>query len=151
MADREILRAMSQENVQALHAFLETWRREPWTLSAWQRGEVMDMSFVDPDVVYEDSVLPDHAGEAYRGHEGVLRAVDGWFEPAQWVLVEFEQIIDAGDRLVSIHKARTKARHTGIEIDTPLVYLWTFRDGKVIQIRAFVDVEEALEAAGLAE
>jgi ketosteroid isomerase-like protein len=142
---------MSQESVETLRAFLETWSREPWTLEAWQRGEVMDMSFVDPDVVYEDSVLPDHVGEAYRGHEGVLRAVEGWFEPAQWVVVEFEQIIDAGDRLVSIHKARTKARHTGIEIETPLVYLWTLRDGKVVHFRAFVDVEQALEVAGLRE
>ena len=137
---------MSQESVETLRAFLETW-----TLEAWQRGEVMDMSFVDPDVVYEDSVLPDHVGEAYRGHEGVLRAVEGWFEPAQWVVVEFEQIIDAGDRLVSIHKARTKARHTGIEIETPLVYLWTLRDGKVVHFRAFVDVEQGLEVAGLRE
>jgi ketosteroid isomerase-like protein len=67
------------------------------------------------------------------------------------VVVEFEQIIDAGDRLVSIHKARTKARHTGIEIETPLVYLWTLRDGKVVHFRAFVDVEQALEVAGLRE
>ena len=112
----------------------------------------MDMSFVDPDVIYEDSVLPDHIGEAYRGHEGLFRAVEGWFEPSEWVTVgEPEQVIDAGDHLVSIHKARTKARHTGIEIDTPLIYLWTLRDGKVIQIRAFVDENEALEAAGLAE
>jgi ketosteroid isomerase-like protein len=109
----------------------------------------MDMSFVDPDVVYEDSVLPDHAGDAYRGHEGVLRAVESWFEPAKWVLVEFEQIIDAGDRLVSIHKARTKARHTGIEIETPLAYLWTLRDGKIVHFRAFVDVDQALQAAEL--
>jgi ketosteroid isomerase-like protein len=143
---------MSQENVDVLRAFLATWSRGQWTLEAWQRGEVMDMSFVDPDVIYEDSVLPDHIGDAYRGHEGVLRAVEGWFEPSEWVTVgEFERIIDAGDRLVSIHKARTKARHTGIEIDTPLVYVWTLRNGKVVQIRAFVGVDEALEAAGLEE
>jgi ketosteroid isomerase-like protein len=142
---------MSQENVELLQAFLETWTRGQWTLEAWQRGEVMDMSFVDPDVIYEDSVLPDHIGEAYRGHGGLLRAVESWFEPSEWVTVEFERIIDAGDRVVSIHKARTKARHTGIEIDTPLAYLWTLRDGKVVHIRAFVDVEQALQAAGLSE
>jgi ketosteroid isomerase-like protein len=111
----------------------------------------MDMSFLDPDVVYEDSVLPDHIGEAYRGHEGILRAVEGWFEPAEWIRVEHGRVIDAGDRLVSIHKARTKARHTGIEIETPLIYVWTFRDGNVIHFRAFVDQEQALEVAGLRE
>jgi hypothetical protein len=58
---------MSQENVENLRAFLETWSREAWTLEAWERGEVMDMSLFDPDIAYEDTVLPDHAGEAYRG------------------------------------------------------------------------------------
>ena len=29
------------------------------------------MSILDPDVIDEDSNLPDHIGEAYRGHEGI--------------------------------------------------------------------------------
>ena len=109
------------------------------------------MSFVTSDVAYEDSVLPDHVGETYRGRDGLSRAMESWLEPSEWVLIELDQIIDAGDRLVSIHKARTKARHTGIEIDTPLAYVWTLRDGKVIHCRAFVDVEQALEAGGLGQ
>jgi ketosteroid isomerase-like protein len=142
---------MSQENVENLRAFLETWSREAWTLEAWQRGEVMDMSFLDPEVTYEDSNLPDHVGEAYRGHEGIVRAAERWIEPFEWLLIELEQIVDAGDRLVSIHRARSKARYTGIEFDTPLAYLWTFRDGKVIHFRSFREPGEALEAAGLKE
>jgi hypothetical protein len=70
---------MSQENVENLQAFLEPWSREAWTLEVWQRGEVIDMSFLDPDVIYEDTVLPDHVGEAHRGHEGVVRAGERWF------------------------------------------------------------------------
>jgi len=86
---------------------------------------------------------------ATRACSGQLKAGSSL---AEWVTVaEFERIINAGDRLVSIHKARTKARHTGIEIDTPLVYVWSLRNGKVVQIRAFVGVDEALEAAGLQE
>jgi ketosteroid isomerase-like protein len=33
----------------------------------------------------------------------------------------------------------------------PIAYVWTLRDGKVIHCRAFVDVEQALEAAELSE
>ena len=44
---------------------------------------------------------------------------------------------------------RSRARHTGIEFDTPLAYVWTFRDDKVIHFRSFLDPEEAIEAAGL--
>jgi hypothetical protein len=54
---REILSAMSQQNVERLRAFLEPWGREPWTPEAWERGEVIDMSVLDPNVVYEDENL----------------------------------------------------------------------------------------------
>ena len=111
----------------------------------------MDMHLLDPDIAYEDTVLPDHAGEAYRGHEGVGRAAERWVEGSEWLLVELEQIVGAGDRLVSIHRVRSKARHTGIEFDTPLAYVWTFREGKVIHFRSFLDPEQAIAAADLPE
>jgi ketosteroid isomerase-like protein len=142
---------MSQENVEALRAFLETWSREPWTPEAWQRGDVIDMHLLDPDVAYEDTVLPDHFGEAYRGHEGIVRAGQRWVESSEWLLVELEEIVGAGDRLVSIHRVRSKARHTGIEFGTPLAYAWTFRDGKVIHFQSFLDPAQALAAVGLSE
>jgi ketosteroid isomerase-like protein len=148
---------MSQENVENLRAFLDGWSREPWTPEAWDRGEVIDMSFFDPEVVYEDTTLPDHIGETYRGREGVLRAAKRWVEPQEWLLVELEQIVKVGDRLVSVHRMRSKARHSGIEFDTAeeglpsLAYLWTFRDGKVIRFESFLGADRALEAAGLSE
>src|SRR4051812_5703602 len=150
-APRDTGRAMSQENVEALRAFLDTWSREPWTLEAWQRGEIMDQSFFDPEVAYEDTVLPDHADEVYRGREGVNRAAKRWIEDSEWMLIELEQIVGTGDRLVSIHRLRSKAPHTGIEFETPLAYVWTFRDRKVIHFQSFIDPERALEAAGLRE
>jgi len=142
---------MSQENVERLRAFLEPWGREPWTLEAWERGALIDLSFLDPDVVYEDQTLPDHIGEAYSGHDGIVRAAKRWVEPNEWLLVELEQILGEGDRLVSLHRLRTKARHTGIEFDLPLAYAWTFRDRKIVHFQSFLESDEALEAAGLSE
>jgi ketosteroid isomerase-like protein len=138
---------MSQENEENLRAFWETWTLITWTQEAWRRREI-DMSLFDPDVIYEDTTLPDHVGETYRGHEGVVRATERWIEPYEGMRIELEQIVDAGDRLVSIHRARARARHTGIEFDGLLAYLWTFRDGKVIHFRSFRDPEQAMEAAG---
>jgi hypothetical protein len=72
---REILmRAIAQENVENLREFLETWSEVTFTLEQAQQGEAMDMSLLDPGVTYEDTTLPDHIGETYRGHEGVIRA-----------------------------------------------------------------------------
>jgi ketosteroid isomerase-like protein len=144
---------MSQEDLDTLRALFETWRTvgtETWreARAAWRRGET-DMSLFDPDVSYDDTVLPDHIGETYRGYEGVLRAAERWIEPFEWLQIEVEQILEAGDRLVSINRWRAKARHTGIEFDSPLAYVWTFRDAKIIHFRSYLDPQEALAAARL--
>ena len=125
---------MSDENVEALRAFWETW----------DTSEAPDMSLLDPDVTYEDTILPDHVGETYRGPEGVARALARWFEPFEEIKVSLERIVGEGDRLVSIHAVRTKARHTGIEFESPLAYSWTLRNGKVVHLKSFWDANEAL-------
>ena len=130
---------MSHENVELLRAFWETWKP----------GEDPDMSHLDPEVTYEDTSLPAHVGETYRGHKGVARALARWIEAYEEVTIELEQIVDAGDRIVSIHRFRVKARHTGIESGGLLAYLWTFRDGNIIHFRSYLDPEQAMEAAGL--
>ena len=132
---------MSQDNVESLRAFWE----------AWTPGSEMDMSVLDPDVTYEDSNLPDHVGEAYRGHEGIARATERWLEPYESLTIELERIVGGRDRLVSIHHARSKARYTGIEDEGQLAYVWTFRDGKVVHFRSYRDPDEALQVAGLGE
>src|SRR6266550_7942810 len=106
---------MSQEDVDNLRAFWETW----------STSDAPDLSLLDPDVTYEDTVLPDHVGETYRGHEGVIRATERWVEPYEDMTIELERIVGEGDRLVSIHRARSRARHTGIEFEGPLAYYWT--------------------------
>ena len=140
---------MSLENVETLRAHLETWGREPWTPQAWQSGAPIDMTLFDPHAVYEDETLPDHIGEAYTGHEGIVRAAQRWVEPFEWLLVELERIVEADDCLVSIHRTRSKARQSGIEFEAPVAYVWAFRGGKVIHFQSFREPEEALKAAGL--
>ena len=102
-------------------------------------------------MAYEDTILPDHAGETYQGYEGVARATERWLEPFEALTVELDRIVGTGDRLVSIHRVQMKARHTGIDIQAPLAYVWSFRDGQVIHLKSFSDPGEALEAAGLSE
>ena len=60
-----------------------------------------------------------------------------------------DQIIDADEHVVSLHLARANARHTGIEFESPLAYLYTFQDGQVVHLRAYVDHAAALKAVGL--
>jgi ketosteroid isomerase-like protein len=146
---------MSQENLEKVRAYLATWDGEMLRPEErpFQRITSMEVTVAlyAPDYVYEDAVLPDHAGESYRGLDGSLRAAETWIEPFEWFVVDLDRIIDAGERVVSLHRARGKMRHTGIEFESPLAYVFTFQDGKVVHERAFVDHAEALKAVGLEE
>ena len=102
-----------------------------------------------PEFTYEDNFLPDHAGETYRGLDGLRRAWTGFVEPFEEMAYELEGVLGSGDRVVSIHRVRTKARHTGIVQDFRVAYIWTFRAGRLIRCRGFADAEEAVKAAGL--
>jgi ketosteroid isomerase-like protein len=134
---------MSQENVEKLRAVLDGW-----DLEAWRRGQ-FDVSVLDPEVRYEDTTLPDHIGETYHGLDGVARATQRWTEAYENLSIGLERIVGSGDRLVSIHHVRAKARQSGIEAEGPVAYVWTFRDGRVVHFRSYRDPKQALEAAGL--
>ena len=102
-----------------------------------------------PEFVYEDDFLPDHVGEMYRGLDGLRRAWTGFVEPFEEMAYELEQIIGSGDRIVSIHRVRAKARHTGISQDFRVAYSFTFRGGRLVHCRAYRDADQALKAAEL--
>src|SRR6478752_5044405 len=99
---------MSRENVVKLRAFLETWDVRG-TLEAWTRGEA-DVSLIDSEITYEDTILPDHVDETYRGHEGLARATQRWIEPFEELTVQLKEIVGTRDRFVSIHQVRARAR-----------------------------------------
>jgi ketosteroid isomerase-like protein len=141
---------MPQENVENLRRLLEAWDPKA-DLETLNRGEAIDLSLIDPEGSYEDTVLPDHVGETYHGYEGILRATEQWLEPFQSLTAELERIVGTGDVLVSVHRVEMTAQHTGIDLEGPLAYVWTFRNGKVIHLKSFSDPTEALEAAGLSE
>src|SRR3954454_4780643 len=96
---------MSSQDVEKLQAWLKTW-----DLEALAAGE-LDYSLIDPEVVYEDAILPDHAGEAYRGYDGLTRAARVWLGPFEEVSIELERVVSVGDHIVSVHLFRGKFRH----------------------------------------
>jgi ketosteroid isomerase-like protein len=140
---------MSQENVENLRAFMETWTLEAWRREAQRLAEV-NMYLLDPHVIYEDMTLPGRVGETYHGHEGVVRATQLWIGSYHWLEIELKEILDSDDHLVSIHRVRAKAL-SGVEGEATLAFLWAFQDGKVVHFRMFQDPEQALEAAGMGE
>ena len=130
----------------SLRRFLESW--DPaGELDSWKRGVVPEL--FDPDLAYEDTILPDHAGETYHGVEGLIRATQRWIEPFDSVSQELLRIQGTGGVRVSIHRIRMHAHHTGLVFETDVAYLWELRNGKVVRLKTFSDADEAIAAAGL--
>jgi ketosteroid isomerase-like protein len=142
----------AQANAERLRALLAGWEGENLCdfADAFRRGEV-DLSLLDGEVEYEDTILPDHVGEVYRGHEGVVRAMGRWAEPFDELRVSIEGIVGDGDTLVSLHRMRANAERTGLRFEETVAYVWRFRDGRVSFFRSYWDTAAALAEAGLSD
>ena len=134
---------MSEENVDLV------CRR--WEAQMKRDPRKLDFSMLDPEVVYEDDFVPDHAGETYHGHDGLRRAWARAIEPWESFTNEIEWARDAGDEVVTGHLMRVKAKESGIAAELRYAYVWSLRDGKVVYCKSFANPADALEAAGLSE
>jgi uncharacterized protein len=54
--------------------------------------------------------------------------------------------LDAGEHVVVIGRYRGRAKRTGKPLDVPFVHVWTYRDGKAIRFRQFLDTAGWVEA-----
>ena len=64
---------------------------------------------------------------------------------------EVEELVDAGDQVLAVIREREVGRASGVPVEMTHLDVWTLADGKVTQLQAFDDREQALEAAGLRE
>ncbi len=107
-----------------------------------------------PEVEVDVSRLPEArlVGEGVsRGYEGIRSTFRDWSEAWQSFEDHCDELIDAGDYVVSLVTRRGRGRTSGVETATPRAGVWTVRDGKVTRIVWFPTHDEALEAVGLRE
>ncbi len=107
------------------------------------------LDLIDPE--FETTTPPELTVEpsTYRGHDGLRRYFDSFYEVMEEVRFEPEEFIDAGERVVVPVRLVARGRGTGIEVEQRLVMVWTLRDGKVTRLDPYATKEEALAAAGL--
>jgi ketosteroid isomerase-like protein len=108
---------------------------------------------VHPEVEWHPVMLASLAGSAtvYRGHGGIrdwIRDVDEAFDGTH---SEFPDVRDLGDSLVAFGTLRARGKGSGVEVESPIIYVADFKDGKAIRVRTYLDRQEAIEAAGLQE
>ena len=135
---------MSQENVEAFKRGLD----------AGNRGDVEALlEELDPEIEWHSALHALLGGEqtVFRGHDGVRAMIGDLYEAFGEIHIEISEIRDLGDRLVAIGRTRARGKASGAETETPLAMLAEVKNGKTISIRAYLDPDEALEAAGLSE
>jgi uncharacterized protein len=135
---------MSRENV-------ETFKRGA---DAYNRRDVEALlATVDREVEWHPLLPVLLGGEAtvYRGHEGVrelVRELDESFPDLQG---DPSEVRDLGEQVLAIGRLRGRGRESGAETETQIVWLAELKDGKAFRIREYLDLDEALEAAGLGD
>ena len=92
------------------------------------------------DIVWEQAQGLPHGG-IYHGIADVRRSV---FDPldAEW-WAEFharpDEFVEAGDQVVVLGRYTGRAKGTGRPLDVPFVHVWSWRDGKTVRFRQFLD------------
>jgi ketosteroid isomerase-like protein len=86
-----------------------------------------------------------------HGIEEVQRSTRRWLGTFDDYSRNLEEVIDAGDQVVSVMRVRGKGRGSGAPVESRVAQVWTFRDGKVVRYRDFPNKADALKAAGLEE
>ena len=131
----EILRTMSQENVEIVRRIFD----------AYGRGEEA------PELFGSDVIWNPAEEAASQGHDALRASLERWEADFEDYETTPEDFIDAGDKvLVTVHFSG-KGKGSGINVDVVLYEVWALNDGKVVRMDEYTERPAAFEAAGLSE
>jgi ketosteroid isomerase-like protein len=134
---------MSQENVEILLEHIE----------AFNRHDVDALvGTASPDVEWEDSMFWSEAPRVYRGRDELREWFHRVLEPWESIHAEPDEIREASDgRILVGGVLTTRGKRSGAETRARGWFLFWVANGTITKRRAFLDHDEAHEAAGLSE
>jgi ketosteroid isomerase-like protein len=102
-------------------------------------------------LIAEDFEMTTPAGMAaepdtYRGPEGMRRYFESFYEVMEEIHFAAHEFRPVGDWIVVPTTLTARGRATGLEAEQSAVLAWKIRDGKVVRIEVFPELEEALAA-----
>ena len=138
---------MSEGNVEIVRRLYEAVARG-------ETGTVLGL--YDPEVEWDASRSPYRAllgRDVYRGHEGLQQFFREYRDPWAGIEDKCEELIDAGERVISVVKSRARGKASGADVESSTYQagVWTLRQGKIVHVAWFTRRADALEAAGLSE
>jgi ketosteroid isomerase-like protein len=136
---------MSRENVEIVRRVYD---------AAARHDAATVVALYDPEVEWDNSRLPEASllgRRVTRGHEGLRSLFREWYEAWESFEDDCEELIDAGQHVISVVTRRGRGRASGAETTARRGGVWTLREGKIVRVVWFPSPEEALEAAGVRE
>jgi ketosteroid isomerase-like protein len=130
---------VSGQNVEAV--------RRAW--DAFNRGD-LEGFFADAaaDVEFEeDPAFPEAA--AFRGREQIRAYLASFQEAMADHHFEVEELRDLGDRVLALLHEKARGTSSGADVDQRPAFLYEFRGGLIVRVRAYLDRAEGLAAVGL--
>jgi ketosteroid isomerase-like protein len=128
----------AEENVEIYRKLLEAFNRE---------GVDGILQYFSEDVEVYDPDLP--GGGLFRGHQGVRDFISQLTEGFDLLEIRDYELVPAGDRVVGLLHTYARGRQGGVEVEIRDAHVHTFRDGKIVHWRLYLDRKEALADAGV--
>jgi ketosteroid isomerase-like protein len=120
---------------------------EQFNDSLAERGEVA-WDLIDPEIVVVDHDIPD--ADDYRGHEGFRKwLLEDWASAWESYTMEMEQLVDAGDTVLSVFTLTARGKGSGVETKRRNATVNTVKNGRITRVDYYTTEEEARSAAGL--
>jgi ketosteroid isomerase-like protein len=97
---------------------------------------------VDPEMVFVSVV----AGKEFHGLAGLQEwyvDVAGYYSDASWEILD---ITEHGDQDSMRWRFQARSLSSGVEFDTEMSQLWSWRDGRACRVEVFPDAEGARSA-----
>jgi ketosteroid isomerase-like protein len=83
------------------------------------------------------------------GPEGFTAVWTDWASAFASFRIEVEDMIDAGEKVVSLVRLHARTRTDEVPIEEAAAAVWTLRSGKLARVEFHLDRELALRSAGL--
>lgn len=85
-----------------------------------------------------------------KGADGLAAAWREWLIPFKSYRLELEDVIDAGDNVVTFVRVDARTERDDVLVQHSPAAVWRFsNEGKLVALHFYLDRAEALEAAGL--
>lgn len=131
---------MSRENVELTRRITDAFNR---------RDVDAVVALWDPDGMWYPAIEGLTEGRAaYRGHDGFRQYFRDLAEFAEESTLEWSDVRDLGDQVLCLGRV-SMTFSSGVKLDQECGGVLTWRDGKCLEILAYLSHAETLEAAGL--